>query len=481
MVKFLLPLGIIGMMIMFFLMIKPINEQTDVELWLTTADQKNLLTEQDPLIFNEEPAANQPVIQVDPNVEFQTIEGFGSAITGSSAYLINNKMSIQQREKLLNDLFSEDGINMNFVRHTIGASDFSVDQEGNPFSYTYNDIETEADYNLEHFTIEKDADIIQLLQDIVSLNQEMKIMGTPWTAPAWMKYEKEMNGWYLDYENSNVYETYANYFVKYIKAYQEKGITIDAITVQNEPEFTSSAYPSMSMSAQEQSKFINEYLGPAFAANNIPTKIIGYDHNWANGLDYATTLFQDKRTNSFTAGTAFHCYEGDPSSMSKVHDAFPHKGIYLTECSGGKWNTDFGSNLSWYMSNLIIGGPRNWARTVMLWNTALDESGGPTNGGCADCRGVVTIDKQSGSVNKNVEYYAIGHASKFVKPGAVRISSTNYKGDIESVAFQNPDDSIVLILSNPGQDSKSFQVSYSGEYFSYSIEPNSAVTFKWSS
>ncbi|WP_282155932.1 glycoside hydrolase family 30 protein [Cytobacillus gottheilii] len=455
------------------------SQDRTVDLWLTTADQKNLLTYQEPISLKEDLARGLPIIQVDPNIKFQTMEGFGAAITGSAAYLMNNKLSSDQKESLLKDLFTEEGIHMSFIRHTIGASDFSVDEDGSPASFTYNDIETEHDYHLDHFTIEKDEDVITLLQDIVSKNEQIKIFGTPWTAPAWMKAEKTLNGWFLDYENKKVYQTYADYFLKYIKAYQDKGIPIEAISIQNEPVFTSDSYPSMSMSAEEQAMFIREYLGPAFLQNNISTKIIGFDHNWSEGLNYASTLLHDEETRKFTDGTAFHCYEGNPSSMSDVHAAYQDKNIYLTECSGGEWSADFGSNLSWYLTNLLIGGPRNWASTVMLWNTALDEYGGPANGGCTNCRGVVTIDQNSGKISKNVEYYAIGHASKFVEPGAVRIGSTSYKGDLESVAFQNPDDSIILIMINSGKEDQSFQVNLNSEYFSYTLQPNSAVTFKW--
>ncbi|MGD6845181.1 glycoside hydrolase family 30 protein [Bacillus infantis] len=469
-----------GTIIALFIFMNPAEEQK-VEAWLTTADQKNLLTHKEPLFFKEEPNPDTPVIQVNPDVTFQTMEGFGAAVTGSFAYLINHHMSAGQRELLIKDLFTKDGIHMNYIRHTIGASDFSVDQEGNPSSYTYNDIETKQDYKLEHFSVAKDADVISLLQDLVTMNGKIKVLGTPWTAPAWMKYERTLNGWYLDYQNNSVYQSYADYFVKYIQAYQDKGIPIHSITIQNEPLFTSASYPSMSMSAEEQSRFIKEFLGPAFAKNNIATKIIGYDHNWNEGFNYASTLLADKETSKFIDGTAYHCYKGDPSSMSDVHEAFRHKSIYLTECSGGDWSKDFGSNLSWYMTNLLIGGTRNWAKTVLLWNLALDESGEPANGGCTNCRGVVTIDKKSGEVKRNVEYYAIGHASKFIDPGAVRIGSTSYKGDLESVAFINPDDSVVLIMVNPGESDASFQMNYDGKYFSYSLQSNSAVTFKWSS
>ncbi|RSL34706.1 beta-1,6-glucanase [Salibacterium salarium] len=454
-------------------------KEEKVNLWLTTPDQQNLLAKQEPLLFGDIDETDTPTILVDSNVEFQTMKGFGAAVTGSSAYLINQQLSSEQREELLQDLFSRDGIHMSYIRHTIGASDFSVDHEGSPATYTYNDIETGTDYNLDHFSIEKDKDVINLMQDIRSLNKEIGILGTPWTAPAWMKYNRKLNGSYLNYKDHRTYEAYADYFVKYIKAYADKGILVDAITIQNEPGHTSESYPTMSMNANEQAMFIKNYLGPAFSENQISTKIAAYDHNWENGVEYANNVLNDKEANKYTDGVAFHCYKGKPDSMTKVHKQFPDKNIYLTECSGGEWSPDFGDNLSWYMSNLIIGGPRNWARAVLLWNIALDTNGGPTNGGCSDCRGVVTIDREGGKVTKNSEYYALGHASKFVKAGALRISTSQYKDRIETVGYKNPDDSIVLIAANTSSETESFQVVFRDRSFTYTLDPNSAVTFKW--
>ncbi|MDL4840226.1 glycoside hydrolase family 30 protein [Aquibacillus rhizosphaerae] len=447
---------------------------------MTTSDQKNLLTQQHSLVFDGSDGATLPTIQVDPNVEFQTMDGFGAAITGSSAYLINNKIKAQQREVLLDDLFTSEGIHLKFIRHTIGSSDFSVDENGDAASYTYNDIESGTDFELSQFSVGKDAGVIQLIKHIYTLNDTLKVLGTPWTAPGWMKFgQQQLNGWYLNYKDQRVYEAYADYFVKYIEEYKRLGIPIYGMTIQNEPEHTSQSYPSMSMNANEQAMFIRDYLGPAFANNDISTKIISYDHNWNKGMDYARTVLGDSKANAYTDGTAYHCYEGSPATMSEVHEAFPNKNIYFTECSGGEWSTNFGQNLSWFMSNLIIGASRNWAKTVLLWNMALDEDGGPTNGGCINCRGVVTINTENGSVTKNVEYYVLGHASKFVDSGAVRIASSNDKGNMETVAFKNPDDSIVLIGANTSQTEKSFQVNWDKKSFSYSMPSNSAATFKW--
>ncbi|ASA23717.1 glycoside hydrolase family 30 protein [Paenibacillus donghaensis] len=449
--------------------------------WLTTADQSHLLTEQTPLVFGTGGESGGLSVDVNPHLRYQTMDGFGAAVTGSSAYLINEKLSGKQREQLLKELFTDSGIGMSFVRHTIGASDYSVDAGGQPVSYTYDDIESGTDYELEHFSVEKDREVITLLGDILQLNRELKVMGTPWSAPGWMKFgeNKTMNGGYLDYNDSGIYEAYANYFVKYLQAYKEAGVPVYAVTVQNEPGFATADYPSMNMGEAEQARFIREYLGPALEKSGLQTKLLGFDHNWDKGADYARALLSDSGTNKYTAGTAYHCYAGEPEAMSEVHDAYPDKGIYFTECSGGGWSGDFGDSLSWNMSKLIIQSPRNWAKSVLFWNLALDPEGGPENGGCGDCRGVVTVDPQTGEISRNVEYYALGHAGKFVRPGAVRIDSTQVEGQLETVAYENPDGSTALIAASPGEEAVSFTVRYRSESFHYTLPAKSAVTFTW--
>ncbi|RKD75266.1 glucosylceramidase [Sinobaca qinghaiensis] len=452
------------------------------EVWLTTGDEENLLDEQQEQEFqpDEETPEAPLTVEVDPAVTYQEIEGFGMAVTGSSAYLINNVLTPSQKDDLLDDIFTDDGISLNFIRHSIGASDYSVDENGDPLSYSYSDAaEGSTDYNLDNFSIEPDREVWSLLDEIQDKNDDTFILGSPWSAPPWMKEEYTFNGSFLDYTDPEIYETYAQYFVKYIQAYEEEGVEIDAITVQNEPEYTSDEYPTMSMNGIEQRTFIKEQLGPAFEENNIDTEIIAFDHNWDTGLDYANAVLGDEQANEYTDGTAFHCYGGEPEAMTDVHEAYPNKNMYVTECSGGSWNTDFGENLSWNMTNMLIGGTRNYAESILFWNLALDPSDGPQNGGCPDCRGVVTIDPETGDVTENVEYYTLGHASKFVETGAVRIDSTHYEDSIETVAFENPDGSKVLIAANLSADEEEFKVKEGDESFMYSLPSESAVTFTW--
>lgn len=466
--------------------VPPPAEQTHAEVgaWLTTGDQQHLLAPQQPIpLLQSERTSSSPLdattITINPEKTYQTMDGFGAAMTGSSAHLMN-QLPQERREQLLHDLFTFEGLNMDMVRHTIGASDYSVDASGAPASYTYDDVESGTDYTMEHFSIDQDREVVDMLQQVTRLKPHIKIMGTPWTAPAWMKYgEKTLHGWYLNYEDPQVYEAYAQYFVRYIQAYQDKGLPIYGITLQNEPGFTSPNYPSMSMGAEEQAHFIRDYLGPALKKAELDTRVITYDHNWDEGVEYTNQVLGDKQAATYIDGSAFHCYAGDPSAMSEVHDRFPDKSIYFTECSGGDWSPDFGENLSWQMSNLMIGAPRNWAQSVLLWNIALDPQGGPTNGGCENCRGVITIDPESGKVDKNVEYYALGHISKFVRPGAVRVDSNQEQGKLENVAFRNSDGTMVLVAANTGEEDASFKVVMDGTEFHYSLPAKSAVTFRW--
>ncbi|KUP23537.1 glycoside hydrolase family 30 beta sandwich domain-containing protein [Paenibacillus sp. DMB5] len=459
----------------------------EVNAWVTTGDQSSLLAPQEPFLFRdsadtegETAQSGLPVITVNPDQEYQTMDGFGASVTGSSAFLINQRMAGDQRNALMKDLFSPEGIRLSFVRHSVGASDFSVDADGNPASYTYDDTESGEDYALEQFSTAKDKDVTELLRRIVDANETVKVMGTPWTAPPWMKYGEQIhNGWYLNYAEPRVYSAYAQYLARYIKDYEKLGIPVYALTVQNEPEFTTADYPSMSMGAEEQAYFIGNYLGPEFQRQGITSKIVAFDHNWDIAESYVQTVLGDAKANAYTDGTAYHCYAGSPEVMSKVHDAHPGKEIYVTECSGGAWSEDFGDNLAWLMSKLIIGGPRNWAQAVLLWNLALDPEGGPANGGCSNCRGVVTVDGQGkAGYSRNVEYYALGHASRFIDPGAVRIGSPQ-AGGIENVAYRNPDGSIVLIALNPSDEDRTFNVQWSERTFSFTLKARSAVTFKW--
>lgn len=442
------------------------------EVWVTNGGQSKLLSKQaSGASIYDTNATTDPSISVDFSQQYQEIEGFGAALTGSSAYLIN-AMAPTQKDALLKDLFSPtDGIGLSYLRLTIGASDFSLND------FTYDDMPAGGtDPNLTQFSIAKDeADVIPVLQSILAYSPSLKIMGSPWSAPAWMKNGENLAGGSLKPE---WYNAYADYFVKYIQAYAAKGINIHAITPQNEPLHVSNGYPSMKMEAAEQADFIKNSLGPKFQQAGINTKIIAYDHNF-DRPDYPIQVLGDAAAAQYIDGSAFHAYAGNASAMTQVHAQFPDKNLYFTEISGGQWSPNFVDNLKWNISNIFIGTTRNWSKNVLLWNLALNSNHGPTNGGCADCRGVVTIN--GGNVVKNVEYYTLAHFSKFVKPGAKRVNSTDFDNSLnmQNVAFVNPDGSKVLVVLNQSETTRKFAVKSGGTRISYSIEPNAVATIVW--
>lgn len=414
--------------------------------WLTTGDEQKLLERQKAVPFAKGTVAAN-VITIDPSVTFQEMDGFGYTLTGGSAIVIH-QMPADSKTKLLNELFGkqDNGIAISFLRISIGASDLSDSV------YTYNDLPAgQTDNQLNSFSLENDkAILIPLIKEILAINSSIKILATPWTPPVWMKDNGSSIGGKLKPE---YYDAYARYFVKYIQEMKKEGIPIYAITPQNEPLHPGNN-PSLHMEAQEQANFIKNNLGPAFQSANIDTKIITYDHN-CDRPDYPLTILNDPAAKAFVDGSAFHLYAGDISAMSQVRAAHPDKNIYFTE-QYTSIDGQFAGDLRWHLKNLIIGAPRNWSRTVLEWNLANDAAYGPhTPGGCTTCKGALTI---SGSaVKRNVAYYIVAHASKFVPAGSVRVNS-NVPGNLLNVAYKTPDEKIVLIVLNDTDADANFSI-----------------------
>jgi glucosylceramidase len=455
----------------------PVTETGNVvgtaTVWITNGDKTKLLSKQaSGASIYDDNATTDPSISVDFAQQYQEIEGFGAALTGSSANVIN-ALPTAQKEALLKDLFSPaEGIGLSYLRLTIGASDFSLND------FTYNDLPAgSTDATLENFSIAQDeVDVIPVLQSILTYSPTIKIMGSPWSAPAWMKTSGNMAGGSLKPE---WYDTYGAYFVKYINAYAAKGISIDAVTPQNEPLNENSGYPTMKMTAAEQAEFIKNSLGPKFVAAGLNTKIIAYDHNF-DVPTYPMSIYADAAASQYVDGAAFHAYAGDPGAMGQVHASYPEKNLYFTEISGGQWSTDFTSNIKYNVGTILMGATKNWSKNVLLWNLALNSNYGPTNGGCADCRGVVTINS-NGAITKNVEYYTLAHFSKFIRPGAKRVSSTEFDNalTLRNVAFVNTDGSKVLVVLNEGATARKFAVKVGSNKIVYTVEPNAVATFVW--
>ncbi|MCK9422636.1 MAG: glucosylceramidase [Bacteroidales bacterium] len=444
------------------------------QVWLTKGDKSKLLNREADLSITGSTSSNWPVITVDTTFKYQVMEGFGAALTGSSAYLLHQRMDVTTRAATLQKLFDpENGIGISYLRLTMGASDFSLSD------FSYDDPPAgETDFDLQHFSLGPDNDdVVPVLKEILQISPSIGLMGSPWSPPAWMKTNNSMKGGKL---KTTCYSVYADYFVRYIQAMQSHGITISAVTLQNEPLYFTASYPCMEMQPEEQLVFIKNNVGPKFSAAGINTKIIIYDHNWDN-TSYAISILNDATARQYIAGTAFHAYAGDVSAMSTVHYAHPDKDLYFTEISGGAWAVNFGSNLMWNMKNIFIGTTLNWSRTALLWNLALDQNWGPQNNGCSNCRGVITYNVSNGQITYNEEYYSIAHFSKFVRPGATRVTATLQQAltNLQAVAFINSDGSKVLVVCNDGSDFKTFTVKQGKRFFAYSISPQSVVTLTW--
>jgi len=442
--------------------------KTQVEAWVTSPLTNMLFQKQNTSLNFTNIVNQQPTITVDTTSTFQTIDGFGNCLTGGSATLLN-RMDNSARAQILKELFAvnDKNIGISYLRISIGASDLS------DRVFSYNDLpEGQTDVEMTKFSLEPEkADLIPVLKEILAINPDIKIMGSPWSAPTWMKTNNASKGGSLKPE---YFDAYAKYFVKYIQGMKAEGITIDAITIQNEPLHPGNN-PSMYMTAADQADFIKKSLGPAFAAANIKTKIIVYDHN-ADRIDYPLLILNDPEAAKYVDGSAFHLYGGSIDDLSKVHNAFPDKNLYFTEQWVGAPG-NLAGDLAWHVRTLIIGGTRNWCRNVLEWNLAADPSNDPhTVGGCDQCLGTITIN--GSAVTRNPAYYILAHAAKFVRPGSVRIGS-NITGNLPNVAFKTPDGKKVLIVINDNGASQQFNIRFKNKTVTTTLEKGAVGTFVW--
>ncbi len=465
--------------------------------WVTTPDRQLELSDQGTVPFTTA-RSDQLTITVDPSRTFQRVQGFGASLTDSSAAVLY-RLDKAKRDAAMVQLFDpRRGDGLSYLRQVMGASDFVETAH-----YTYDDLPAgQTDYEMQHFSIAHDqARILPLLRQARALNPQLQVLASPWSPPAWMKTNASLVGGSL-IDEPRIYRAYALYFVKFIQGYEDAGVPVDAVTVQNEPQNRNpNAYPGMYMSAEQQAAFI-KVLGPALRDADLNTKILAYDHNWSMHpgdiastppgqlpeTEYPTQVLSDPEASRWIYGVAYHCYYDEPSRQSTLHAMFPDKAIFFTECSGSHGPNDppaqvFSDTLRWHARNITIGTTRNWAETVIAFNLALDPSGGPHVGGCGSCTGVITVGPGQ-AVTTNAEYYTLGHLSRFVKPGAVRIASTSFgttgwNGQIMDVAFRNPDGSTALVVHNENDAPRSFAVSVGRRSFEYTLPGGSLATFTW--
>lgn len=441
----------------------------EVDFWLTKADQSVKLQKQSGILAFGSAYNNYSNIEVNDAQTFQTVDGFGFSLTGGSAQVINS-LNANKKQELLQELFGANGngISISYLRISIGASDLDASV------FSYNDLPVgQTDVNLTQFSLAPDmTNLIPLLKEILAINPAIKIMGSPWSPPVWMKDNNSSIGGSLQ---PKYYGVYAQYFVKYVQKMKAEGINIDAITVQNEPLHPGNN-PSLLMLAPQQADFIKNHLGPAFQSAAIATKIIIYDHN-CDKPDYPISVLNDAAAKQYIAGSAFHLYAGDISALSTVRNAHPDKDLYFTEQYTPSTG-DFSGDLKWHLKNVVVGSMRNWSKTALEWNLANDASFGPhTPGGCTTCKGGITVNSSS-SYTQNVGYYIIAHASKFVPTGSVRIASST-TGSLHNVAFKTPAGKKVLVIINDGSTSEIFNIKYNEKWITTSLDSGSAGTYVW--
>jgi glucosylceramidase len=475
---------------------------TAVQVWMTTSSSSDTLAEQltrqPDVTFGQQSslgarAAQTPRITVNPKTTYQTITGFGAAMTDSSAYLIDNS---PERAQIMNDLFGPSGAGFSFVRFPMGASDLSLS------NYSYDDMPAgQTDPGLTHFSVAHDTSyIIPVLQQALSLNPGIKIDATPWSAPAWMKNGDTFTGdcsGTENYLNPSYYSAYANYYAKFVSAYAGDGIPVSMVSMQNEPQNCSSGYATMNLDATgpnpNEASFAPYLRSALNAAGHSGVQILGYDHNWY-GPDGKPTKYPQQLMAASGADVnaiGYHCYS-IPSGVNNPYDVqatfhktYPNTPIYFTECTGGSWATDQASNIDWEALNNIIGPMRNWAAASSYWGMALNPGSGPNvataNGGCATCRGMVTVDNSNGTFTLNEDYYIWAQFAKFVQPGAARIGSSNLEGsDLPNIAFRNPNGGITLVVLNDNASSaQTFGVGWNRHEFGYTLPASSIATFTW--
>jgi glucosylceramidase len=469
---------------------------TQIESWITTPDRSRLLAQQTScLTFAAQSHDSAVPIIVDERLSFQSVDGYGFALTWGSALHLH-AMSATTRRKMLHELFGTGaaGIGISYLRLTLGASDL------NSFVYSYDDLPAgQIDPQLKHFALGHDHDhVIPVLKEILEIAPQLKILASPWSAPVWMKTNGQARGGSLKPEH---YDTYARYIVRYVLEMQKLGVAIDAITVQNEP-LNSKNTPSMVFSLQEQAGFIKNHLGPAFAAAGLATKIVVFDHN-LDRPDYPLAILADAEAAKYIDGAAFHHYGGDMQTMSMLHLARPDKNIYFTEQMVIEEPRSSTIDIAAEVKRLVVGAMRNWSRNLVLWNLASDARNEPhtDDGGCTICQGAITIEGDG--VTRNLAYYTLAHVSKFVRPGSTRIHSTDAadmavllttdeerpqvhratliprSNVLPNVAFKTPDRKIVLVVANDSWDVSSVKVQYQGRWATLPLGPGAVGTFVW--
>lgn len=450
---------------------------------LTTTTTKSYDLTPSAISFSTKDNMSPRTVNINPSVTYQPIDGFGAAITGSTAVNLL-KMSTDDRATFLKKTFSKtEGYGFSYIRVSIGCSDFSLSE------YTCCDTKGIENFGL---TSEETKYVIPVLKEILAINPDIKIMGSPWTAPLWMKV-KDINtkapsdSWTGDYLNPDYYQDYATYFVKWIEAFKQNGIDIYAVTLQNEP-LNKGNSASMFMGWEQQRDFIKTAVGPAFEKAGIKTKIYAFDHNYNyDNLDdqksYPAKIYADPEAAKYIAGAAYHNYGGNKDELNNIHNAFPDKELIFTESTQGDWNdgSNFAAKFIGDMEDITLGTVNRWSRGAVIWNLMLDANRGPNRpGGCINGFGAVDIDKDYKRIRYNSFYYIMAHMSSVVESGAVRIESSGYTASgLTYAAFRNPDGSFAFVVSNNNAENINLTLDDGTHHFMVPVPAKGVVSLKW--
>jgi glucosylceramidase len=459
----------VGLFFSLLLAALPADAQT-VREFLTTPDLSSTLAAQPNAKFTPASAASADTIVVDPSQRFQTMDGFGVSMVEGSAWLLHERMPPVLYREVMTRLFDPArGIGLSFLRLPIGSTDLSIDH------YSYDDLPAgQTDTTLAHFSTKHDeAYVFPVMREALRLNPAMTVMASPWSAPAWMKTNGSMSGGGL---RPDMEQVFAQYLVRSLEEFKRQGIPVKYLTIQNEPLHETEDFPGMLMLAGQQKRIIGKYLGPDLEHAGLDTRVLAYDHNWDHP-EYPIEVLSDPAAAPYVAGSALHCYGGDPSGQTAVHDRFPEKGVWMTECSGGTWQKEQPLTVT---AHLVIETTRNWAKAVSLWGVVLDPDHKPHAGGCGTCRGLVTYDPAKKAATYTGDFYALAQASRFVRPGATRIASTSLgPQSLETVAFQNSDGAVALLVLNNTAETKSFRVAWKGSELGTALPAGALATYIW--
>lgn len=393
--------------------------------------------------------AGSPDVVVESDRRYQQFWGVGASLTGSSAVVLDT-LSPSRRMRVMRDIFDRrQGIGLSILRQPLGGSDFS----GND-----------------------DSHVLPLLREAARINPSLAVEVSSWSAPASMKTTGSLVGGTL---RADAYGRYARHLVSEAQRYRDAGVPVRGLTIQNEPSYSPTDYPGMTLDVDQQRALVRDHLGPALERSGLGLHLWLLDDNFDRWRD-ADALLSDPATARYAYGVAFHCYRGDVSALRDIRTRHPRTNVAVSECSGGDWSRGYGDDLRYEARTMLTEAVRNGASWLVKWNLALNPQGGPRHGGCRGCRGLVTVDPGSGTVTRSAGYDAWAHLGRFVVPGARVVASTvRHEKPLDVVGFANPDGSHVLVAYNAGRGPTAFTVGADGRSFRYLLQAGSLATYTW--